>query len=196
MISIIDLGAEDTDFLIRAIERSSEKFKITSDETEILRSSKVILTASTDIQTASRKLHLLNLYSILRICQRPMLGICAGMQLMGEHIENGSIPGLGLFPVKSENFHPEKDNNPYKGFHSISIRKETLLMSGIQEGETFYFCSSFFIPMNEYTTSIAANTVRFSASMERGHFFGVQFLPEKSGKAGMKVIQNFIEMPS
>jgi imidazole glycerol-phosphate synthase subunit HisH len=94
MIAIIDLGAEETDFLIDTIENQGEKFKITTDEAEIIRSDKIILPASGDASTALRKIHLLNLFTILRICRKPLLGICLGMHLMGEYSEDS---GKGLF---------------------------------------------------------------------------------------------------
>jgi imidazole glycerol-phosphate synthase subunit HisH len=195
MIAIIDLGAEETEFLVSTVENLRENFKLTTDETEIIKSDRIILAASGDTVSALRKLHLLNLFTILRICRKPMLGICLGMQLMGDHTKDGSVSCLGIFPVNSDEFISPANKRPYKGMHSISIKKKTPLFSGIPDGESFYFCTSYFMPVNEHTTAVADNNMIFSASLELDNFYGVQFSPQKSGEPGIKIIQNFIELP-
>jgi imidazole glycerol-phosphate synthase subunit HisH len=123
MVAIIDLGAEETEFLINAVEDLREKFKLTTDETEIMKSDRIILGATGDTASALRRLHLLNLFTIIRICKRPLLGICLGMQLMGGHSKDGSVSCLGIFPVDSEAFTPPENKRPFKGMHSVTIKK-------------------------------------------------------------------------
>jgi imidazole glycerol-phosphate synthase subunit HisH len=195
MIAIIDLGAEETEFLVDTVENLREKFVLTTDETEIIKSDRIILAASGDAVSALRKLHLLNLFTILRICKKPLLGICLGMQLMGDHSVDGAVSCLGIFPVDSKEFVPPDHKRPYKGFHAVSIKKSSPIYKGITDGESFYFCTSFYMPVNEFTTSIADNNVKISASLELNNFYGVQFSPQRSGEPGLKVIQNFIELP-
>jgi imidazole glycerol-phosphate synthase subunit HisH len=195
MVSIIDLGAEETDFLITAVENLSEKFKITTDETEIIKSDRIILPASGDTANALRNLHILNLYTVLRICKKPLLGICLGMHLMGDYSADGNVSCLGIIPVNAERFETPLNKRPFRGNHSISLKKKSPLFKDISDGESFYFCNSYYIPVNEHTTAIADNNMKFSASLQKDNFYGVQFSPQKSGEAGLKIIQNFIELP-
>jgi imidazole glycerol-phosphate synthase subunit HisH len=195
MLAIIDLGAEETEFLVAAVENLGEKFRLTTDETEIIKSDRIILAASGDTASALRKLHLLNLFTILRICKKPLLGICLGMQLMGDRSADGSVSCLGIFPVDSKEFRQPVNKRPYKGLHSISLKKRSALLEGIPDGENFYFCTSYYMPVNKLTTAIADNNQKFSASVELDNFYGVQFSLQKSGEAGKRIIQNFIELP-
>jgi imidazole glycerol-phosphate synthase subunit HisH len=78
--------------------------------------------------------------------------------------------------------------------HSIAIKKESLLYKDIPDGESLYFCTSYYFPVSDITTAIADNNMKFSASVESGNFYGIQFSPEKSGEAGKKIIRNFIEL--
>jgi imidazole glycerol-phosphate synthase subunit HisH len=167
MIAIVDLNSEDIDFLIDTIKKSGEKFKLTADEAEIIKSDRIILASSGDTSSALRKLHLLNLFTILRICRKPLLGICLGMQLMGDHTRDGSVSCLGIFPVDSEEFLQPENDRPFKGMHRIQLKKSSPLFSGIKEGEYFYFYNSYYMPVNRFTTSVAVNNIEFSASVER-----------------------------
>jgi glutamine amidotransferase len=193
MIAIIDLSAEETDFLVNTIENFSEKFKITTDEAEIIKSDRIILTASDDTSYALRQMHLFNLFTVLRICRKPFLAICSGMHLLADHAENSSESFLGIFPVGVRIF-DNKSAVPFKGLHSISFQKESKLFNGIPDGENFYFNNSYYIPVNEYTTSAADNNVKFSASMEKDNYYCIQFCPYKSGGAGIKLLHNFFEI--
>jgi glutamine amidotransferase len=74
------------------------------------------------------------------------------------------------------------------------MNKESLLFNGIDEESKFYFNHSFFLPVSELTTSSSTNKTEFSSSVEKNSSFAVQFHPEKSSKAGLQLLKNFIEL--
>jgi imidazole glycerol-phosphate synthase subunit HisH len=191
MIAIIDYGAGNVASVANALTELKQDFLITNNENEILKSEKIIFPGQGEASYAVKQLHKLNLYTLLRICKKPFLGICLGMQLMAAHSAEGNVGGLGIFPGGTEKFDSSAVKVPHIGWNDIRIQKESILFNGISGGK-FYFAHSFFLPLNEYTTSVTSHKTDFSASMERNNFYGVQFHPEKSGELGMKLLQNFI----
>jgi len=195
MIALVDYGNEKIDSLAEALNLLNANFTITQSESEIIHAEKIIFPGYGDAFNAIKKLHLTNLYSVLRICNKPMLGVCLGMQLMADiSKEGGKIPCLGLFPVIAEKFDDKIMKVPFIGWSEVETIKESNLFTGINNRESFYFGNSYYLPENEYTTSIAINNIKFSASIEKDNYYAIQFYPEKSGKSGLQVLKNFIEL--
>jgi len=80
------------------------------------------------------------------------------------------------------------------GWNQVFSVKESKLYEGIKDGENFYFANSYYIPGSDYTTGKTIYGVETAASIEKSNFYGVQFHPEKSGPAGIKLLKNFIEL--
>lgn len=195
MIALVDYGNEKIDLIAEALTKLHVKFKITRSESEIISSEKVIFPGYGEASGAIKKLHLTNLYCVLRICRKPMLGVCLGMQLMAEmSTEGGNIPCLGVFPVTAEKFTDDKMKVPFTGWSEVDIIKESKLFTGLGKKEDFFFGNSYYLPVNEFTTSVSKNIVDFSATVEKDNYYAVQFYPEKSGEAGLLVLKNFIEL--
>ncbi len=194
MIALIDYGSGNVASVANVLTALKQEFIITKSEGEIIRSDKVIFPGVGEASFAVRQLHLTNLFTVLRICRKPMLGICLGMQLMAECSKEGNIKCLGIFPGTAEKFNNENTKVPHMGWNDINIKKESKIFNGINNGEKFYFAHSYYLPVNEFTTSVCNNFIDFAASMEKENFYGVQFHPEKSGQAGVKIIKNFIEL--
>jgi imidazole glycerol-phosphate synthase subunit HisH len=194
MICVIDYGTGNVASVANTLNELGQKFKITNSETEICRADKVIFPGVGEASFAIKKLHMLNLYTVLRIIKKPVLGVCLGLQLMADFSTEGNITCLGIFPGNILRFDPAKVKVPHMGWNDIHFKKESKLFAGIKEGERFYFANSYYLPVNEYTTSFSNNNLDFSASVEKDNYYGVQFHPEKSGDAGLKVLQNFIEL--
>lgn len=192
MIAVIDYGAGNVASVGNALTTLDADFIITNNEFEILKSDKVIFPGVGEASNAVKQLHKLNLFTMLRVCKKPLLGICLGMHLMADHSREGNVTGLGLFPGSTEKFDPEISKVPHMGWNSIEIRKKSILFNGIKSGEMFYFAHSYYLPLNIYATSVTNHNTTFTASVECRNFYGVQFHPEKSGDAGLKVLQNFV----
>ncbi|MHB8905894.1 MAG: glutamine amidotransferase-related protein, partial [Melioribacteraceae bacterium] len=82
---------------------------------------------------------------------------------------------------------------PNMGWNQIKYVRQSKLFSEIPDEEYFYFANSYYVPVNENTTSICNYGIDFCSSMEKDNFYGVQFHPEKSGKMGIQLIKNFVE---
>lgn len=194
MIALIDYGAGNVASVANALIKLNHDFIITRNESEIIKSKRVIFPGVGEASYAIRQLHLLNLFSVLRMCTKPILGICLGMQLLADKSTEGNVACLGIFPGLALKFDETKVKVPHMGWNEINFTKESKLFKGIDNRERFYFANSYYLPVNEYTTSTAEHGLTFSASLELGNFYGVQFHPEKSGEAGLKILKNFIEL--
>jgi imidazole glycerol-phosphate synthase subunit HisH len=194
MIALIDYGAGNVASVANALNELGHDFRITNKETEICNADKVIFPGVGEASFAIKQLHKLNLYSFLRIIKRPILGVCLGLQLMADFSTEGNINCLGIFPGNVLKFDQEKVKVPHMGWNDIHFKKESKLFSGIKEGERFYYANSYYLPVGEFTTSYSTNSIDFTASMEKGNYYGVQFHPEKSSDAGLRVLKNFIEL--
>ena len=113
---------------------------------------------------------------------------------MADFSTEGNITCLGIFPGSVLKFDPQKVKVPHMGWNDIHFNKESKLFTGIKDGERFYFANSYYLPLTEFTTSYCTNSLDFSASVEKDNYYGVQFHPEKSSDAGLKVLRNFIEL--
>lgn len=135
--------------------------------------------------------------------KKPILGICLGMQLLadsgmeGASSLDGSTKGLGFIPgkVRSLTDIECRLRIPHIGWNSINIKSECSLLSGIPSNTDFYFVHSYAF-IAKYAENVIATTthdVEITAIVNHGHIWGTQFHPEKSSKAGLQVIRNFIE---
>jgi len=192
MITIIDYGKTNSNEIAESLEKLSVDYVISNSESNILQATKLILPDSTDLSSSITKLHLLNLFSILRIIKKPILGIGTGMHLMTKSFKDINAACLGCFPVECKT--EEMQQNIFGHEQSIKIIKATPLLDNISKEDKFYFECDCFIPSNEFSTSTANINGEITASIEKEHLFGVQFNPVKSGDAGMRIFRNFVEM--
>jgi len=123
---------------------------------------------------------------------RPFLGICLGMQLLFESSEEGGRKGIGVLPGRVRKLKAEK--LPHMGWNTVEF-KDSRLAEGLPSSWV-YFVHSYACPDTAFATGWAAygERGRFCAALEKGNVFGVQFHPEKSGKSGLKVLENFVEV--
>ena len=194
MIALIDSGAGNVASVANVLKELNADYKLTKREIDICNSDKVIFPGVGEASFAVRQLHILNLFNLLRILKKPMLGICLGMQLMCEKLSEGNTAGLGIFPVSTNIFDKAKVKVPHMGWNNVEIINGGKLFEGINNKEHFYYANSYYVPVNEFTIAKSENGIEFSASIQKNNFYGVQFHPEKSGKAGIKLLKNFIEL--
>ena len=124
----------------------------------------------------------------------PFLGICLGLQaLFDESEEAEGLRGFGLFPGRVARF-GDSVRVPHMGWNSLTLRQESRLLAGLGEMPYVYFAHSYFAPLVDATSATCTYASTYTAVLEAGNIFGVQFHPEKSGLVGLRVVRNFVEM--
>jgi glutamine amidotransferase len=125
----------------------------------------------------------------------PFLGICVGLQwLFSGSTEAPECSGLCAFDAVCERFSDGR-KIPHVGWNSLDVSEGSRLMQGIQTGSFVYFTHSYRAPVIHDTVAVAHYGGRFTAAAEKRNIMGVQFHPEKSGAAGLRILRNFVELP-
>jgi glutamine amidotransferase len=125
----------------------------------------------------------------------PVLGICLGMEMFFEKSEEGSEKGLGV--IKGDVIIlPPSMKVPHMGWNNLEIKKSGKILEGVKDNDWVYFVHSYMIkPINnDVITAESDYGIKVPAVIEQGNFFGTQFHPEKSGKVGKIMIQNFLDV--
>lgn len=195
MITIVDFGDINSKEVAEALKNITHDFIVSSSEVDICRADKIIFPGSGSAKEVMKKIHLLNIFSVLRIItDKPMLGIGLGMQIMSEYTSEGNLSCLGIFPGSIVKFNNSAQNPTHVGFDSVKILKENALFKNIKDNSEFYFNHSFYLPINEYTVASCKKDVEFTTSIQKDLSFGVQFHPEKSGEVGLTILENFVKL--
>lgn len=201
MITIIDYGAGNLHSVKNALDFLGIKSIITGDPGIIDSSDKIILPgvgAFGDAMTSLKNKGLAQ--SVLKAAKdnRPLLGICLGLQLMFEESEESEgISGLGIFKGKCVRI-PEHEGLkiPHMGWNSIEISPKSRLLHGLGNEPYVYFVHSYYL--NAQDTSIVSAYTNYGSKLgiaaEKNNIFALQFHPEKSGETGMKILKNFINL--
>ena len=196
MIAIIDYGAGNLVSVKKALDCLDQDCSITSDPGRVAEASKIVLPGVGHF-SATAKMNENGLRNeIVAAIRRgvPFLGICVGMQWMFEGSEESiNTPGLGLLRGNCEKF-PGNVKSPHVGWNSIEIDPTSSLFHSVPSFPHMYFTHSFRAPVGEATIACCEYGGRFSAAVEKDSMFGVQFHPEKSGEAGLKLLANFCSL--
>ncbi len=194
MIALIDYGAGNTASVSNLLIELNSDFIITSDKREISKADKIILPGVGEASSAMKELEKYELVDLIKSITKPFLGICLGMQLLCNQTEEGNASCLEVIPVTVKKFDTKGFKIPHMGWNNITNNNSENLLSDIKDEEFFYFAHSFYVPLNNFTTSTCNYGVNFSASIRYKNFYGVQFHPEKSAQQGTKIIKNFLEL--
>jgi glutamine amidotransferase len=197
-IVIIKYNAGNIQSVNFALERLGYKAKITSDHNMIRNADKVIFPGVGEASTTMAFLKKEELDTLIPSLKQPVLGICLGMQLMCSHSEEGDTACLGIFkePVKKFVADPNSSARikiPHMGWNNLTNVKAPLFDPSL-ENEYVYFVHSYYVEVGPDTAATANYIHSFSASLQKDNFFATQFHPEKSSKAGEKILKNFLEL--
>ncbi len=191
-IVIINYGAGNIQSIKFAIQRLGYEAVLTDDEQEIRNADKVIFPGVGEASSAMEKLRATGLDKVIPTLKQPVLGICLGMQLMCKYCEEGNTNGLNIFDVDVLKF-DGTEKVPQIGWNQIENLKSDLF-KGISEKEYMYLVHSFYVPVNEETIAETNYGIKYASALKEKNFYGVQFHPEKSSKAGEKILKNFLEV--
>lgn len=204
MIVIIDYGMGNLQSVKNALDFLGLESKISSDEEEIRKAKGLILPGVGAFPDAMDTIERLSLDKIIReevSNNKPLLGICLGMQLLFDKgFEGLERSGLGLLKGNIIKMKDDKENNikiPHIGWNNLIYNKKDELFNSIEEGEFVYYVHSYFVQdynnedlvaYSEYGENKIPGVVRCKNVM------GAQFHPEKSGDVGLDILKNFGEL--
>ena len=191
-VAIIDYGAGNIKSLQFALERLGVTGHLTADPEQIKNADKVIFPGQGAAQSAMVKLKTLGLDVIIPKLKQPVLGICLGMQLLCDYTEEGGVNGLGIIQGKVRRF-SDQVKVPQMGWNTIS-KTQTALFQGIKDHEFMYLVHSYFVPLLPETIAVSTYNQAYSVALQKDNFYGVQFHPEKSSKAGQQLLKNFLNL--
>lgn len=193
-IAIIKYNAGNTQSVIFALNRLGIEPMLTSDFDEIRSADKVIFPGVGEASTTMNHLRELKMDLLIPDLKQPVLGICLGLQLMCKHSEENNTNCLGIFDEEVKLFKPKSGEKvPHMGWNNLIETNDNVLTKDMVDPNV-YFVHSYYVPVNDFTSSKGNYIQDFSAAMHRDNFYAVQFHPEKSGPQGQKLLKNFIEL--
>ena len=201
MVAIIDYDAGNITSVEKAMALLGQQVEVTR-EPELIRSAdKVILPGVGSFGDAMGKIRQYGLDEVIRqVVEKgiPFLGICLGLQLLFERSDEApGVSGLGI--LKGEILRiPDTPGLkiPHIGWNSLEFPREGRLFRGLPEESYVYFVHSYYLKAadEKIVTAAAEYGVKIHASVEKDRVFACQFHPEKSGDAGLRILQNFVEL--
>ena len=203
MIAIIDYNAGNLTSVARAVSHIGFQCLVTRDTKEILKAERIIFPGVGAAGSAMVSLKSKGLDSAITEAfsmGTPILGICLGTQVIMGHSEENDTPCLGLINGLVRAFQADKitENEgrlkiPHMGWNSVEIKKEHPVLSGMGEDDEFYFVHGFFPdPENrEHILGITNYGILFASVVGFKNLFATQFHLEKSGKPGLRMLENF-----
>lgn len=208
MIAIVDYGMGNLRSVEKALHKLGHAAEITADPAVIERADRVILPGVGAFGAAMANLErseagVSPLATVVRETVRsgkPFLGICLGMQLLlSESEELGHFRGLDLVSGRVLRFKPNGDPSlkiPHMGWNELRFSRRTPLFAGLDEGVQVYFVHSFYCRPEDPSVTAATCThgESFCAALARDNVFATQFHPEKSGAAGLQILDNFARL--
>ncbi|WP_346710791.1 imidazole glycerol phosphate synthase subunit HisH [Phocaeicola salanitronis] len=194
-VAIIKYNAGNIFSIDYALRRLGIEPVITADKELIRKADKVIFPGVGEAKNTMEYLQEHQLDRLITDLKQPVLGICLGMQLMCRHSEEGNVSCLGIFDVDVKRFQPvrHEDKVPHMGWNTIQYT-DKLLFNGFEQEEFVYFVHSYYVPLNDFTAARTDYILPFSAALHKDNFYATQFHPEKSGKTGERILQNFLNI--
>jgi glutamine amidotransferase len=195
MIAIVDYGAGNITSVEKAFAHLGAQARVTTQPEDLDTAKKIVVPGVGHFQRCESLNSRLR-QPILAAIERgvPFLGICVGMQWLFEgSTEAPETPGAGLFPGQCDRF-PADVKSTHVGWNRLELIGNSSLLRGVPDGSFLYYTHSYRAPLMEHTVAGASYGGRFSAVVERSNIFGTQFHPEKSGDAGLRILENFCSL--
>ena len=203
MIAIVDYGVGNLFSLRSSLKALGLPAQVTGNAADLRKADRIILPGVGAFGNAREKLDATGLVPVLleAVQETPLLGICLGMQLLlDKSFEYGEHPGLGLVPGQVTDLRPDlKDpmlKVPHMGWNALEITQPDPLFRHFESGEYVYYVHSFYAqttPAHTLAVSDYGN-VSVTGAVRSGLVWGVQFHPEKSGDAGLRLLKAFGEL--
>lgn len=196
MIAVVDYKAGNLTSVMKALHAVGANAKVTDDPEMVRQAAKIVLPGVGHFSTTK----FLDDHGLKEAIQERIaegvsfLGICVGMQwLFQGSTEEEALTGLGTFDATCDRFAPGK-KVPHVGWNSIEVNGDSRLLRGLETGSFVYFTHSYRAPVVHGTVAVTEYGEKFTAAAELENVMGVQFHPEKSGIAGVRILRNFVEL--
>lgn len=205
-VVVVDYGMGNLRSVAKAIEHVAPQaeVRVSSDAAEIAAADRVVVPGQGAMPDCMRELSARGLRdAIIRAAaEKPFLGICVGLQMLFGHAEEGDVIGLEILPGRVPRF-PQASmvapdgtrlKVPHMGWNQVQQAEAHPLWDGIDDGARFYFVHSYYVEP-ESPEVIAGSThygIPFTSAVARANIFAVQFHPEKSAQAGLRLLGNFM----
>ena len=198
-VSIVDYGMGNLDSIARAVEECGGAPVVTDDHAAIAAADRIILPGVGAFPDAMANLRRAGLEALLRRLVDQgvaLLGVCLGMQLLAaEGTEGTETEGLGFIAATVGRLSPGPGERiPHVGWNEVRQTRPSPLFSGIDDGKDFYFVHSYAMHCANAADVIATTPYGggFASAVQRGRVYGAQFHPEKSQRAGFRLLTNFL----
>ena len=195
-VAILDYGMGNLRSVARAVERTGGDPLVTSDPTEAETADAMVVPGVGAFAACMDGLRDTGLDTTVRRfvgSDRPLLGVCLGMQVLFDRSDEGDAEGLRMFAGQVRRL-PGTVKVPHIGWNEVSWTGDHPLVAGISSGTRFYFVHSYAcVPNEPVTVGETEHGIRFAAAVARDAVFATQFHPEKSGDAGLEIYRNLIK---
>ena len=197
-VAVIDYDAGNTLSVTRALEKVGARVDLTADPERVLRADAVVLPGVGAFGDCMKKLAEREMDEACRELYaggRPLLGVCVGLQVLFEGSEESpGAEGLGILPGEVARFDVGALKVPHMGWNQLEAARVHPVLDGL-DGEAFYFVHSYYPEPSERSDLLgtAEYGARFCAAAGRENLAAVQFHPEKSSSAGLRLYENFLK---
>jgi len=204
VISIVNYGSGNIQAICNIYNRLSIPYLVAASAEEVRAGDKIILPGVGAFDQAMGELVRSGLRAALDECvlqrQRPILGICVGMQLLARSSDEGSLPGLGWIDATVRKFDCSEFRQatrvPHMGWNTLEPMREDPLLVNVDLQSGFYFLHSYYFSCNQPADELGRTTYgkAFVSVVKHEQIYGVQFHPEKSHQAGIQLLKNFAQL--
>ncbi|MGO9893664.1 MAG: imidazole glycerol phosphate synthase subunit HisH [Bryobacteraceae bacterium] len=195
MITILVYGAGNLRSVENTLEEVGCAFRLVQDARGLETAEKILLPGVGHFGQMMRALDELDVRQALVERIRagvPFLGICLGLQALFEASEEApQARGLGIFPGTVRRF-AAGVRIPHMGWNELEVSRDSKLACGLTVRPYVYFAHSYYVPVDPRAAATCTYGVPYTAVLEAGQVFGVQFHPEKSGAVGLHMVRNFV----
>lgn len=205
-VAVVDYGMGNLRSVSKAIERVAPgaHVVIASVPEQVARADRVVVPGQGAMPDCMAELAARGLRDavIAAAGSKPFLGICIGLQMLFDHSEEGNAAGLGLMNGEVRRFphaamvatDGARLKVPHMGWNEVQQTRDHALWSGIADGARFYFVHSYYVvPVAvDSTAGLTRYGIPFTSAVARDNIFAVQFHPEKSAQAGLRLLGNFM----
>ncbi len=194
-VAIVDSGGANLASLQHALTRLGARSRVTADADAIASAPRVLVPGVGSAQEAMNRLRAAGLDQRLPQLRQPVLGICLGMQLLFTSSEEGNTPCLGIIEGRVQRLIPAPDLPvPHMGWNSLTDRRIDPLLDGLTDEDYVYFVHSFAASPGAATLASTQYGTAIAAVVRQDNFWGAQFHPERSGRPGARLLDNFLRL--